>query len=415
MASIPVASIDQPRHRANFNAASTTLQAVACLLVIGIVFLNAADFRGGTGETFSVHWQIYLRLLVCATSGCTAILLLHRSLQPFFTFPGLMMTGLIVWLGVSCIGSVNRNYSVVAYGCLGAIVMLTPALMSILGGFRFLASIGIGLLSYLVGSWIAYIAFPSVGLFHEQVSQTEVFDRMGGLGHPNELGFVAACSVVLFGAFHYCKRISFAVAAPLVLFGVITLLACYSRTSLILTSMGLLMVYRKEIFRESFMTWAILGAMLVVLVGGYSYATGELDWVISDSMTKLSKSGNSDELTTGTGRTNIWAYGIKLISERPLAGYGYAAHRFVMDEHSFHCHNSFLNYCMSGGLLAGILFLGMAGYLVRAMWMDPRPEIDGLLTLILLGGLAEGVLSAATPNGVMLLFVAGLFWRQLEM
>jgi len=387
---------------------------VACLL-FAVVFINAADFRGDTGEEFAVHWQIHLRLLVCAACGSIALLLLHQSLSPFFTFPGMLIAAQIAWALIACIQSIDRTYSIVALVSLGSVVLLTPAAMRMLGGFRFLLIVGAGLVTFLLGSWVAYIAFPHIGVFNEQISNTEVFPRMGGLGHPNELGFYSACTVVLFAALHYCRRLPTSIAGAAVLLGLATVITCFSRTSIILMIIGLLVVYRREIMTEKFVLLGLIIGLILIPSVAYFYATGELDWIVAESLDKISKSGSSDELTTGTGRTEIWAYAIQKIGEQPLFGYGYGTARFVMVDHSFHCHNIFLNYCMASGILAGMMYLGLAMYLLYAMWVDPRPEIDGLLILILVGGLAEGLLISPVPTTQMLVFLAGTFWRQLDM
>ena len=395
--------------------ASRGVKLIVSCLVFSIIFINAADFRGDTGEKFSVHWQIYLRLLNCAVCGLMGMILLHRSFLPYFQMPGLLMSGLIVWIGVSCVFSIDRSYSIASFISLGCIALLTPAAMKVLGPFLFLLSAGIGFVLFLVGSWITYIVFPDIGVFKEQISNTEVFERMGGLGHPNELGFYSANTVVLFSALHYCRRISVMFALPVILLAFVTLATCFSRTSLLLTFVGLITVYRQEIFTGKFVVAALLIALTVMPVGSYFYATGELDWFIADLGDKVSKSGSSDELSTATGRTEIWSYAIQKISEEPLKGYGYGTQRFVMKDHSYHCHNIFLNYCMSSGILGGLLFLSMALFLLYGMWQTPRPEIDGLVMMILVGGFAEGLLIAPAPTAPMLFFLAGLFWRQIGM
>ncbi|WP_417738660.1 O-antigen ligase family protein [Rosistilla oblonga] len=384
-------------------------------LVFAVVFLNAADFRGDTGEEFSVHWQIYLRLLICAVCGGTGILLVSKSYRAFLTFPGFLITLLIAWIGVTLPFSVDRTYSLAAYVSLGAVAMLIPAAMQILGGYRYLMIVAAGLMTFIVGSWIAYLVFPEIGIFKEQITQTEVLERMGGLGHPNELGLYSAFTTVLFAVLGYGRRLSYLIVVPAMLLSLVTLVVCFSRTSMGITLVGLLVVYRKELFTQQTVIATLLLAILAIPPIFVVAGTGGFDWLVGDALEKLSKSGTADELTTATGRTDIWAYAIQRIGEQPLHGYGYMTARFVMEKYSYHCHNIVLNMCLNTGVIGGMTLLSMVLYFVYAIYHDPRYEVDGLVAVILAGGLIDGLLFAAVPSAAVLIWFSALLWRQLDM
>ncbi|WP_417745132.1 O-antigen ligase family protein [Rosistilla oblonga] len=385
------------------------------LLVFAVVFLNAADFRGDTGEEFSVHWQIYLRLLICAVCGGTGILLVSKSYRAFLTFPGFLITLLIAWIGVTLPFSVDRTYSLAAYVSLGAVAMLIPAAMQILGGYRYLMIVAAGLMTFIVGSWIAYLVFPEIGIFKEQITQTEVLERMGGLGHPNELGLYSAFTTVLFAVLGYGRRLSYLIVVPAMLLSLVTLVVCFSRTSMGITLVGLLVVYRKELFTQQTVIATLLLAILAIPPIFVVAGNGGFDWLVGDALEKLSKSGTADELTTATGRTDIWAYAIQRIGEQPLHGYGYMTARFVMEKYSYHCHNIVLNMCLNTGVIGGMTLLSMVLYFVYAIYHDPRYEVDGLVAVILAGGLIDGLLFAAVPSAAVLIWFSALLWRQLDM
>ncbi|WP_417747939.1 O-antigen ligase family protein [Rosistilla oblonga] len=384
-------------------------------LVFAVVFLNAADFRGDTGEEFSVHWQIYLRLLICAVCGGTGILLVSKSYRAFLTFPGFLITLLIAWIGVTLPFSVDRTYSLAAYVSLGAVAMLIPAAMQILGGYRYLMIVAAGLMTFIVGSWIAYLVFPEIGIFKEQITQTEVLERMGGLGHPNELGLYSAFTTVLFAVLGYGRRLSYLIVVPAMLLSLVTLVVCFSRTSMGITLVGLLVVYRKELFTQQTVIATLLLAILAIPPIFVVAGNGGFDWLVGDALEKLSKSGTADELTTATGRTDIWAYAIQRIGEQPLHGYGYMTARFVMEKYSYHCHNIVLNMCLNTGVIGGMTLLSMVLYFVYAIYHDPRYEVDGLVAVILAGGLIDGLLFAAVPSAAVLIWFSALLWRQLDM
>lgn len=413
-----MATVAAPRfreHPATASDSSLLVTSFVACLVFAIVFLNAADFRGDTGEVFSVHWQIYLRLLICAVCGGTGILLISKSYPALTTFPGFLITLLIAWIGLTLPMSVDRSYSTASYISLGAVTMLIPAAMQILGGYRYLLVIAAGLLTFLIGSWIVYLVYPEIGIFKEQITQTEVLERMGGLGHPNELGLYSAFTAVLFAVLGYSRRLSWWIVIPAMLLAAATLVVCFSRTSMGITVIGLLVVYRKELFTQRTVISVLLLSILVLPPIFVVAGTGGFDWLISDSLEKLSKSGSADELTTATGRTEIWAYALSRIADQPLHGYGYMTARFVMEKHSYHCHNIVLNMCLNTGVIGGLGLLAMILYMVYAILHDPRFEIDGLAAVILAGGLIDGMLFASVPSASILIWFSALLWRQLDM
>jgi len=272
-----------------------------------------------------------------------------------------------------------------------------------------------GLMTFIVGSWIAYLVFPEIGIFKEQITQTEVLERMGGLGHPNELGLYSAFTTVLFAVLGYGRRLSYLIVVPAMLLSLVTLVVCFSRTSMGITLVGLLVVYRKELFTQQTVIATLLLAILAIPPIFVVAGNGGFDWLVGDALEKLSKSGTADELTTATGRTDIWAYAIQRIGEQPLHGYGYMTARFVMEKYSYHCHNIVLNMCLNTGVIGGMTLLSMVLYFVYAIYHDPRYEVDGLVAVILAGGLIDGLLFAAVPSAAVLIWFSALLWRQLDM
>ncbi|MEZ6090864.1 MAG: O-antigen ligase family protein [Pirellulaceae bacterium] len=395
------------------HSALTTL--VTWCLVYAIVFINAADFRGDTGEQFTVHWQIYLRLMICGACGMLGLALFSKSFHVFMTFPGFMMTLLIAWIGITLPFSIDRNFSIAAFVSLGAVTLLIPAAIQVLGAGRFLLAVAAGLITFLIGSWIAYLFFPEIGIFKEQVSQTEVVQRMGGLGHPNELGLYSAFTAVLFAVLGYARRLPWWLAGTAILLAFATLVVCFSRTSIAIAFVGLLVVFRHELLTRHAITNLLLLSVLLLPVLFYVAGTGQLDWYIDDALQKVSKSGTSDELTTATGRTEIWAYALKMIGEQPLHGYGYVTARFVMEDHSYHCHNIVLNMSLYTGVVGGLLLMSILFYLGSMILREPRYEVDGLMGVILAGGLIDGMLFAPVPSASILILTSALVWRQLDM
>lgn len=410
------AAISESQGHARVSPVAWTLDRTVCwLLVFAVVFLMGADFRGGSAETFEVHWQIYLRLLVAFVCGLVGVLLISKSYQDFFTWPGLLVTVYLIWYAVTIPTSIDRTYSAAAWVSLLGVLLFLPGAMRQLGGLGFLSAIASGLVFYLVGSWVAYLFFPEIGVFREQVTQTDVFERMGGLGHPNELGFYSAYTILVFAGLGISGRVHGWIVTAGILLGIITVLVCFSRTAILVSGFGLFFVVQAQCRRRG-NAIGVSVALAIVFGGAFlALGSGKLDWAVDRALKKVTKSGSLDELKTATGRTEIWAYGIKKIHESPLYGYGYGSARFIMVDHSFHCHNALLNAAMFGGYVSGVIVLMMFLVLLQGVLLSPRPEIDGLAACMLAGAMVEALISAPSPAASTLIWFSLLYWRQLEM
>lgn len=394
-----------------------TLDRVICwCLVCAVVFINGADFRGDTGENFSVHWQIYLRLLIAAVCGVVGLLLLFpRSYRDFLTWPGLLFTFQCAWYGVTLPMSVHQSYSTAAWASLIGVTVLIPGAMRLLGGYRLVLAIATGLILFLVGSWIAFLFFPDVGVFQEQVTQTYVYQRMGGLAHPNELGFYSAYTVLIFTALGVSGRFRWSIAGLGILLGAITLAVCFSRAASIACCAGLVIMLSRHL-RLRGNASALLGvSALLIAAAFFALGFGKFDWMVSDMITKVTKSGSAEELLTITGRTEIWAYGMERIQESPITGYGYCSARFVMEDFSYHCHNIVLNAALFSGLPGGLLLLAIIGYHLACVFFRPYYLTDGLFICMLVGGSVDGLFPSPSPAASTLIWIVLLFWRQLAM
>jgi len=97
---------------------------------------------------------------------------------------------------------------------------------------------------------------------------------------------------------------------------------------------------------------------------------------------------NYSELQQGatfTGRTDLWAFVMPYILQKPITGYGFNASRFVAVAHpdtpfaSTHMHNSLLEATYNNGIVGLILILMVQFVIVRNLWRTiraaPTPEI----------------------------------------
>lgn len=127
----------------------------------------------------------------------------------------------------------------------------------------------------------------------------------------------------------------------------------------------------------------------------------------------VSRTGSSHEITTLTGRTDIWAVALEKIAQKPLFGWGYNGTEALISGSfgkSFYgnpvnAHNAYLQLLLSLGILGALPgFLAM-GAGIWLFFTRPDGVRDMIVMLYLFNGMAEAD-GFATPVPLLLLF----FW-----
>jgi hypothetical protein len=123
---------------------------------------------------------------------------------------------------------------------------------------------------------------------------------------------------------------------------------------------------------------------------------------LSTSSTQISTaSGTSEAISTvSSGRTDIWAWAIETILEKPLHGWGYGSMINIPDApYYYHTHNIVLEYALAFGIPIALAVFGLLAWLtVKAMknlMRDPtKPMLAmaGIITVLPIYSLLSGVL-----------------------
>ena len=151
-------------------------------------------------------------------------------------------------------------------------------------------------------------------------------------------------------------------------------------------------VYRDKCLRREYLPY-IFGLGIVGLMGLLALsATTDLGSAIESKLAVVSKSGDAEELTTATGRAEIWAYSIKLIVQQPVFGYGAATSKWFLSDYSLYTHNLVLNVAFSTGVFGGLACLMMVLGRVSSVIYRPHRIADALLVFILVNGMFENVI-----------------------
>jgi exopolysaccharide production protein ExoQ len=333
-------------------------------LVCLVALFNTVDINQGLSGTVGLDSVVLIKLMLAASCGMIGLVgsafdpVARRSL---LSAPGVLLTMLALVFLVTSIFALEEmarvcQVAAVIYCCY---LLFVPTAIRTLGMDRFLNLILIGLIINLLVGWVIYIAIPSVGVFEEVLPNKTIVPRMGGLGHPNSVGRIGILSVMLVTARMLRlkgqgKNAGIGVWWMVTILGLASVYAASSRTAVVAggAAIGFLMVDR--LFSRAGVTAAV-GAAALVLFGGVGAALISGNDLGGRLISAVTKTGDVRELTSATGRTEIWAEAIRLIGQRPITGYGLNSAPALMEDFSYHTHNMVLHAAFSGGLLAGFL------------------------------------------------------------
>ncbi len=400
----------------------------ACLTLAFLTsFSNSVDLGILSSEqevNVGLDFQVGVKLMLSAAVSAIGVigLLMHRRVQQaLLGIPGIVLVAITcVFLGTSLLAypeaaTISRAASLI----FGAYVCFVPTAVLLVGMRGYLAAVMSGLALHMMISWVLYLFFPSIGVFEEELAEATLVHRMGGLAHPNTIGRIAALSFVLSIAMLRSRELAPKLPAArtylmwVAILAVATLVASLSRTSIVaaVAATGLLWIDR--VWTRSGLAWCILAASLagVALLG--IELTGDGGVIAKTILSGATKTGDVQELTSVTGRTDIWAEAIRLIAQRPWTGWGLNSAPFVLTEFSQHTHNAVLHATFSGGLVAGFLVVLLLGWNLFVGLRDSEPIIRAISAFILVSSLVEDTVIDTFPFPATTLWIFAMLYPSL--
>lgn len=370
-----------------------TLVGAASLFCIG--FFNLSDLGIGNKEKISVDFTVLLKVGFLVMAGAYGAIGAYTD----FRVRRLMFSTPVVWVwvlfGFYCLGVINSVFpqETAASAASIACVLLCTSRMLIQSGVKtVLTTLFYSLAAFVLASWFLFLFVPALGVFEEKIADGQTFNRMSGMAHPNTLGQFAGLTVVfalLLGR-NYGEMSKWRWAIIVLALG--ALIGSVSRTSLLTTAVSISFIYRDKIFKREYLSYVMWGGMIgLLLLLGLAAAT-DLGAAIENKLEIVSKSGDTSELATGTGRAEIWAYSIRLIGQQPLFGYGAATSKWWLSDYSLYTHNMVLNVAFSTGIFGGLACFWMILGRVSAVLKRPHRIADALIVFVLVNGIAENVI-----------------------
>jgi O-antigen ligase len=367
----------------------------------------------------SVTPQVILKLILLGGLGILGVWGWWRNAkvrQYLLSVPGILLVGLGIWQFIGVPLAYNAMTS------LAGSLAYAAALLGVVSGivhlgvrrvlFDMVAAAGL----YVVLGLLLYVAMPERAIFIEVMSATNKVPRLAGLGHPNILGR-NCCFVILFFIFASVDRLIdwrwCLIVVPVFLF---VTFAALSRTPLIalILTVGLLAIpllqHRHAIYAIGFAAVVGIGLILVLeLAVGLNQVT---DRLISSG----TKTGDVSEVTTVTGRTEIWAMAITLIKQSPIVGHGSGSLAPMLESLSGnarnvgHAHNILLSPTAQLGLPGGFIILLLLIWNGITAFQARIYVFLGSVCFLLLNGLVESPLLGALPDGMTFFWLVLCFW-----
>jgi len=396
---------------------SMPLSTIVGLVLIAIVtFINAADIAGDK-EKVGLDFQVMLKLVFigfAAIYGGIGFLTDRRVRDLAQSFPVFWVVIIIAMYFVSAPFSIDPKISLASTLSMVAIFLLTLRALVQIGIMPILNAIFVGMALFNIFSWIVFFAWPEIGVLKEAITDGKFTHRMSGLAHSNVLGQYAGLTVVLGAIMVFTYQKKSATRIGLIGIALGALICSLSRTSLVATIVALAIAYRRVFFKPEYIQRYVVATMFGILALMVVSTQVDIGAIIKDKLTLVSKSGDASELTSATGRSEIWAYTIKLIAERPLIGYGAATSKHYLSLYSLYTHNMILNVAFSTGIIGGFACLMMVLGRIRAMFSISHPLADGILVFIIVNGLFENVIFAVLAGMPTMVWIMSLSWPLLE-
>jgi O-antigen ligase len=391
-----------------FYFAGRTAPWAMTALFLAILVLSGLSIRNRALGDTSLDPQNLIKLAVWG-SGLLVALLNWRHLRMAWREPVLRwLVAMSLWASFTAIYSPIRAYSFGSGIAFLSVLLFGACLRRVVPDSLLLkGSIG-ALTPLLYVSLAMYVLVPERAMALMEAGN--ILRLAAPFASPNSLGLVAAI-VVLLGAVGW-RTALFTWHSPWILVSVPAALACMFLSQSRTAGVGLAV---------SVLVLLLLRHPLRMLVTAIFIALGALAFVVFDVNLQdlaaiVSRTGSVKEVTTLTGRTQIWSFVWGEIIKEPWFGYGSAStkHLMPLNFHTFwgwtttHAHNMWLQVWFTTGLVGVSL---LAGALIAQFryWLATRDTASlAFLVFVFVIGLAEAAHIDGAPSVLTAVWFAWL-------
>jgi O-antigen ligase len=397
------------------------LVLVTSLVLYFVMVVNQAHVETDEAVKLAPRLELLMRLggtAIAGIIGLYGVTCIGRVQRAALRFPGLWVLGITACYLVSTLFSDYKTVAVPHLIPFLCVVLFTPTAFAILGTRRFFEISLMALLTTLAASWLLYWFFPQYGVDVEvtdAVSGAGV-GRMGGTCHPNTLAGMAGFAVLIVCGFMDRGLMRRSIAWAILLFCGATFVLTQSRVATVSTILAVLFVYRGFWLRRDVFPWTLALAAVTIMACGLLFFGNFSESLAGRLVESLTRSGEVRELTSFTGRIEIWANVLDLIAASPLLGYGPGVAKLLLGERDLllHAHNVVLAMALTGGVFCG-LFTAMM--FLQQMWISWQGKfaLAALISVyVFLNSLTETWIFSYLPGITTMLWLAALGWPDLD-
>lgn len=361
------------------------------LLLACAIFLMHAVFRVRDYQDKDVDFQVLIKIGLWVTVAAVAFLHVRRWVGLLRNPVNLPCALFLIWLLATTLVSPNPTYTAVSAFTIFACVIFSAYVFSTFDAVDAFAAIVLAIILFCAVSIVVYFVLPEFGHYVYWVNKERfISPRLAGIaGSANNMALVAAFGLVVTGLyvrdFHRMNRLF--VPLSVLLCGA-ALLMTNSRAPLAVVAVILLATYT--------FTWRRLYAGLFLISLTVLLLAVIVPFGQETLLKAVSRSGDVGEVTSFTGRTEIWYGVLKLVEMQPWMGYGYASSVFVLPQYvneigftTSHAHNLILQLLLTSGWIGVILFiLSVMGVVLRAVVYRDRIAF-AMMAFVLLNGITE--------------------------
>ena len=372
-----------------------------------LVFVNDALFRTREAGEIGLDWQNAMKFALWG--GAAAIGLCHLGAARRMALSPPFLLGFVyaAYAMVSSLYSEAFAYSFgTAFGVL-AMILLALAVSVRLEERQILLTCTLTLWLFVLIGWLVYYAVPDLGRSPFLTVDNELVERICGIaGQANALGRVLAIMLGLVFLLWYRGQCGLGLALPIVVTGLVTIMAADSRSSLLALLIGIAAVLANRSL------WSLAGFLLGGLVGVLTFLGIPLRELLH-SLARFSRSGDPTEVFTLTGRTDIWTFAWDKIDQSPWIGYGYNSAKFILPKfldlgiQIDDAHNMWLQSLLAGGIIGTIPLVLLFAWLLLRYITRPDPVRDLFAIMTLIYGITSSGAFGSTANLLTLMIFVG--------
>lgn len=366
--------------------------------------------------TVGLDWRVAIKLVI---AGCAAVLacigwcILPDVRRAAMTLPALAIGGILFLALLATPTAVSEaSLPITIVNAVFLVFMITA--VSVLDLPQLARALLVGVAVSMATALCLYLFVPAYGVFRELLADGLVVNRLGGVAHPNGTGRSMAIGLLLTGYLFRCGELRRRYAIPLAACFLLSLYLAWSRTAILAGGVAMVALYADRIATRTGVL-VVATAVLIAMVGlTISLCRGTEDELVGTLLAKVSKSGDVEEITSGTGRSDIWNESARLIAERPMIGHGFNAAPILLLDYSQSTHNAVLHATLvagvGGGVLMAALLLWNATLLVRSDDLLLRAAIAFLFVACL----TEDTVLETFPGPATLLWMVCCFYPVLH-